>query len=72
MHLYQIIKICEMYFSYKTIIIFGYENQSMISLPAITFCVKKHQMIRKENLKNSSNQTEAEKTGILSKNSPIY
>src|ERR1700741_3777878 len=53
--LYQICKICEMYFSYKTIITFGFVNQSVISLPAITFCIQKDLILREEVLKKIFN-----------------
>ena len=39
--LYQIIDICYIYFSYKTTTFVRYDNQSLISLPAITLCMDK-------------------------------
>src|ERR1700741_4950615 len=65
--LYQICKICEMYFSYKTIITFGFVNQSVISLPAITFCIKKDLIVREEVLKKIFNQTKIDKIDYQTK-----
>ena len=44
--LYQISKICEMYFSYKTTISMSYENISQISLPALSICVDKSFLLK--------------------------
>ena len=54
--LYQMWRICEMYFSYKTIITIGFENQFVISLPAITLCFRKKNMIKGEYLKTFQDQ----------------
>lgn len=48
--LYQIYEICEIYFSYKTTTYVNYENLNEISLPALTLCMKKHDMIKESHL----------------------
>ena len=48
MCLYQIVTICQIYFSYKTTTFVKYENISKISLPAITICVDKREVITNE------------------------
>ena len=48
MCLYQIVTICQIYFSYKTTTFVKYENISKISLPAITICVEKREVITNE------------------------
>ena len=47
---YQILQISEMYFAYKTITFVKYENISKISLPAITLCFEKHEVLRNKDL----------------------
>ena len=44
----QIHEISDNYFKYKTITEVKYENEVMISLPAITLCLKKELFIRNE------------------------
>ena len=57
--LYQISKICEMYFSYKTTISMSYENISEISLPALSICVDKSFLLKPKYLTQLGiNQTE--------------
>ena len=46
--LYQISKICEIYFSYKTTISMSFEDISEISLPAVSICVNKTLLLRDE------------------------
>ena len=48
--LYQIIKICEMYFSYKTVVSMSYQNPSLISLPGLTLCIAKTLLIKPQYL----------------------
>ena len=48
--LYQISDICKIYFSYKTTTFVSYGNQSEISLPAITFCTDKQNLLNPEYL----------------------
>ena len=48
MCLYQIVTICQIYFSYKTTTFVKYENISKISLPAIFMCVDKREVITNE------------------------
>ena len=48
--LYQILDICDIYFSYTTTTFVSYENQSEISLPAITFCLDKRYLLKPEYL----------------------
>ena len=50
--LYEIIKICEIYFSYKTTTFVEYENISIISLPAITICVDKREVLSDNAVQN--------------------
>ena len=45
---YQIVTICQIYFSYKTTTFVKYENISKISLPAITICMDKREVIGNE------------------------
>ena len=45
---YQIVTICQIYFSYKTTNFVKYENISKISLPAITICMDKREVITNE------------------------
>src|ERR1700743_2740437 len=44
--LYQVTKICEIYFSYKTTTSVSYGDFSVISLPAITVCFDKIDVLR--------------------------
>ena len=44
--LYQISKICEIYFSYKTTTSVSYGDFSVISLPAITVCLDKMDVLK--------------------------
>ena len=46
--LYQIIKICEIYFSYETTVSMSYENSLQISLPSISVCFDKQFVIKPE------------------------
>src|SRR5437868_11275892 len=46
--LYQVCTICQIYFSYKTTTFVEYENISKISLPAITICMDKIEVIKNE------------------------
>src|SRR6185437_6563438 len=48
--LYQIYTICEIYFSYKTTTSVSYGDFSVISLPAITVCFDKIDVLRYEYL----------------------
>ena len=48
MCLYQIVTICQIYFSYKTTTFVEYENISTISMPAITICMDKREVITNE------------------------
>ena len=48
--LYQTFKLCELYFSYKTIVSMSYQKESIISLPAISVCIRKSLLIRDEYL----------------------
>ena len=48
--LYQISDICNIYFSYKTTNFVSYGNQSEISLPAITICTEKQNLLKPEYL----------------------
>src|ERR1700743_3797060 len=63
--LYQIIKICEIYFSYKTTTFVNYDNFLVISLPAITICFDKIDVLRDDyrkhlNIKDNTNDDENE------------
>src|ERR1700744_6346730 len=48
--LYQMSKICEIYFSYKTTTSVSYGDFSVISLPAITVCFDKIDVLKDEYL----------------------
>jgi len=55
----QVYWVCEIYFSYQTTTDVRYENEAIISLPAITLCTKKIFFIREEYLKqNNANYSE--------------
>ena len=59
--LYQISNISKMYFSYKTTTFVSYGNQSEISLPAITICTEKQNLLKPEYLDkilSESNKTQ--------------
>ena len=58
--LYNIFKICEIYFEFKTTTFVKYENISKISLPAITLCVSKSEV-----WKNSDSRHPLEHKEIL-------
>ena len=53
--LYQIFTISELYFAYKTTTSVKYDNISMISLPAITLCFDKNEVLRENTLNKSEN-----------------
>ena len=64
--LYQAFKICQLYFSYETVISMSYPNQSLISLPAITFCIANDKLIK--NVSHSSmfyNMTAEERLSLM-------
>jgi len=64
--LYQIIKICEIYFSYKTTTFVTYDKMSLISLPAITICIDKQYMFKTEYLdKNPINISDKQSLNTL-------
>src|SRR4051812_35245659 len=46
--LYQIYKICDIYFAYKTTTFVNYDKFSVISLPAVTICLDKYEVLRDE------------------------
>ena len=59
--LYQISDICKIYFSYKTTTFVSYGNQWEISLPAITICTDKQNLLKPEYLDkilNKKNETQ--------------
>ena len=63
--LYQISDISKIYFSYKTTTFVSYSNQSEISLPAITICTDKQNLLKPEYLSkinktqnNTKNETQ--------------
>ena len=57
--LYQIYKICEIYFSYETITSVRYENIAIISIPALTLCFEKKDVLKEEYM-NRLNQSDNE------------
>ena len=70
--LYQICKICEIYFSYKTTISLSFQNSSLVSLPAITVCIKKTKVFRKDFLQRLlKNRTEIDNKHDLINSIPI-
>ena len=59
LYLYQISKICEIYFSYKTTISMSFENISEISLPAVSLCVEKSFLLKSQHfIQLSLNQSD--------------
>ena len=58
--LYQISKICEIYFSYKTSISMSYQNISEISIPALSICVDKSFLLNSNHLTKLGIKTQVE------------
>jgi len=52
--LLQVYKICDNYFSYKTNTFVKYEEEVILSLPAITICIDKNYLIKSEHLDSIS------------------
>ena len=65
--LYQMSKICEIYFSYKTTTSVSYGDFSVISLPAITVCFDKMDVLRDHYL----NQLNISRNGVNKHKSQI-
>src|SRR5437868_6070636 len=60
--LYQIYTISQLYFAYKTTTIVNYANSSLISLPAITICFNKYEVLRNKTFNNVNNNNDLGKS----------
>ena len=69
--LYQIYTICDIYFSYKTTTFVNYDQFRVISLPAITVCFDKIDVLR-DNVFNNTNQSETNYKDIRKKVMAIF
>ena len=54
--LYQIYKICDIYFAYKTSTFVTYDDISTISLPAITVCMDKTEVLKRNAFDTNGDQ----------------